>query len=91
MPPAFKAGLSLALAERYRLSGNAEHARDLISIAVENCPGNSALCQIEKSFDPKQAIPWKIGVPLLCPSQSPATQRLSAGHGIFASDVSDPG
>ena len=25
MPPAFKAGLSLALAERYRLSGNAEH------------------------------------------------------------------
>ena len=91
MPPAFKAGLSLALAERYRLSGNAEHARDLIFIAVENCPGDSALCQIEKCFDPKQAIPWKIRVPSLCPSQGPVTQRLSAGHAIFASDVSDPG
>jgi hypothetical protein len=91
MPPAFKAGLSLALAERYRLDGNTERARDLISAAVENNPGNTALCQMEQSFDTRQAIPWRIGVPLLRPAQGSVTDRLSAGRAIFASDVSGHG
>ena len=58
IPRNLKAGLTLALAERYRLAGEAEHARDLISMAVENYPGNTALYQLEQTFDPELPISW---------------------------------
>ena len=58
IPRNLKARLTLALAERYRLAGKADHARDLISMAVENCPGNTALFQLEQTFDPELPISW---------------------------------
>ena len=58
IPRNLKAGLTLVLAERYRLAGETERARDLISMAVENCPGNTGLYQLEQTFDPELPISW---------------------------------
>ena len=58
VPQNLKTGLSLTLAERYRVSGEEERARDLISVAVENCPGNTALYQLEQTFAPELPIGW---------------------------------
>ena len=88
IPPILRSGLSLALAERYRACGDGRHARELISTAVENCPGHPTLCNIEKTFDPKEAIPWKIQAPQLSPAPDPVNERLSVGRVILASDVS---
>ncbi len=60
VPPGLRAGLSLALAERYRESGNTECARNLIATAVENLPGNAALLQREQNFDPAEPIDWRL-------------------------------
>ena len=88
IPPILRPGLSLALAERYRACGEERHARDLISTAVENCPGHPTLCNIEEAFDPKEAIPWNVQVPQLRPVPDPVNERLQAGRAILASDVS---
>lgn len=56
VPKNLTAGLSLALAERYRASGNHNHAKALITTAVENYPGHQPLRHLEQSFDPDQAI-----------------------------------
>jgi len=61
MPKNLTAGLSLALAERYRAGGDPDRAKSLITIAVENYPGHQPLRHLEQSFDPDQAIhPFKI-------------------------------
>ena len=88
IPPILRAGLSLALAERYRACGEEARARGLISTAVENCPGHPTLYNIEKTFDPREAIPWKVQVPQLSPAPDPVNERLQAGRAILASDVS---
>ena len=88
MPPIFRAGLSLALAERYRASGEEGHARSLISTAVENCPGHTTLCNIEETFDPSKAIPWKFQFPQFRPISDPDSERSQAGRAILVSDVS---
>lgn len=88
VPPILRSGLSLALAERYRACGEERKARDLISTAVENLPAHPTLCDIEETFDPKEAIPWKIQMPELGPVPNSVDERLSAGRAILASDVS---
>ncbi len=60
LPSILKAGLSLALAERYRVAGKMEQARSLVSIAVENYPGHSPFIQLEASFSGDVEIPWKL-------------------------------
>lgn len=87
IPPILRSGLSLALAERYRVRGEERTARDLISTAVENFPAHLTLCDIEETFDPKEAIPWKIEFLQLGPAPDPVDERLSAGRVIFASDI----
>lgn len=75
IPPIFRAGLSLALAERYRAYGKEVDARGLISTAVENCPGNPTLCKLEQSFDPQKAIPWTVQIPSLLTTHDPVNER----------------
>lgn len=60
VPIELRAGLSLALAERYQALGDAERARALISVAVENHPGNSFLYRLEQSFEPERPIIWQL-------------------------------
>ena len=86
IPSILKADLSLALAERYRFSGKAECARDLIATAVENYPGHVPLCQLEQTFDPGEMIDWRLS---LHATPRPVTERLSAGRAILESDISD--
>ena len=52
-------GLTLELAERYRKSGEINEARDLIALAVENCPGNELLMRFEEHFDATVRIIWR--------------------------------
>ena len=54
-----EAGLSLALAERYRTTGDAERALELVTYAVENYPGHAPLRELEQAFDPSEAIDWR--------------------------------
>jgi hypothetical protein len=57
-PKLFEVGFSLTLAERYRAMGNMVKARELISLAVENYPGNNALGAFEKAFVETEHISW---------------------------------
>ena len=59
VPPALEAGSCLTLAERYRQAGDAEQARHLITAAVENHPGHTALHNLEQNFDADAEISWK--------------------------------
>lgn len=54
-----EAGLSLELAERHRAAGNPKRAAEFVSKAVENYPGNAALYELERTFDPKKKINWR--------------------------------
>ena len=56
VPKNLTAGLSLALAERYRLAGDPDRAKTSITTAVDNYPGHPPLYQLEQSFDPDQPI-----------------------------------
>ena len=58
VPATLETGLSLSLAERYRLAGNARQARILVKSAVENHPGHVPLLELEQNFDPAQEINW---------------------------------
>ena len=89
IPPSLRASLSLALAERYRDSGNSEHARHLIATAVENHPGQADLCQLEQCFNPQEPVNWRLVDPSSHPTADPVTELPEAGHAIFQSDISD--
>ena len=58
MPRSLEAGISLALAERYRAEGDVENARELVKRAVENCPGHEALRSLEEEFNPTEEVDW---------------------------------
>lgn len=60
IPRELRAGLSLALADRYWATGDAEHVGDLIRTAVENHPGNDFLIQMEKTFGSESLFNWRI-------------------------------
>ena len=52
-------GLTLELAERYRVGGDTDKARNLISFALENHPGDQSLMRFEREFDPSKQIRWQ--------------------------------
>ena len=58
-------GLTLELAERFRVGGDTDNARNLIRFALENHPGNQSLMRFEREFDPSKQINWKevMGIP----------------------------
>ena len=89
LPPILRASLSLALAERHRVTGETEQALVLISTAVENYPGYSPFSQLEQSFSSNQEIPWKIQAHSMQLAPDPVAERLSPGRAIVTSDVSD--
>ena len=72
-----EAGLSLALAERYRTTGDAKRAHELVTYAVENYPGHAPLRELEQAFDLSKAIDWH-GV--IFPARE-ATDTEGAGSG----------
>ncbi len=88
VPPVLRGGLSLALAERYRASGDEQGARRLVCAAVENHPGDESTSQLEATFDPETQIPWRLDIPKLHPTDNPDPDRLSGGRVIMESDIS---
>ncbi|WP_220746693.1 hypothetical protein, partial [Shewanella colwelliana] len=50
IPRVFEAGILLSLAERYRLEGNYENAKEQVSFALENYPENMALRKFEEKY-----------------------------------------
>ena len=58
VPATLETGLSLSLAERYRLAGNAQQAWALVTVAVENHPGHVPLHELEQNFDSTREINW---------------------------------
>ena len=58
VPRALEAGLSLQLAERYRLADDVESARELVKSAVENHPGHESLRNLEQGLNPAMVIDW---------------------------------
>ena len=54
-----EAGLSIELAERYRIADNAKRASKLVSFAVENHPGHATLYELEQNLNPKKPINWR--------------------------------
>ena len=59
VPRLLETGLTLQLAERYRSVGDVEAARSLVSMSVDNFPGNDALRRLEQEFDAIQRIDWQ--------------------------------
>lgn len=58
-PRLFEAGISLALAERYRAAGNLDQARCMLESAVDNHPGHSGLAALLVEFDGGERIKWR--------------------------------
>ncbi len=52
-------GLTLELAERYRLDHDIGEARALIAFAVENHPGHQSLMRFEEGHDATEQIAWR--------------------------------
>ena len=64
VPREIRASFSLALGERYRALGAADRARDLLSTAVENHPGDRRLNELEVGFEPEKPLNWQLsGLP----------------------------
>ena len=59
VPRLLETGLTLQLAERYRSAGEVEAARSLVSMSVDNFPGNDDLRRLEQEFDEIQRIDWQ--------------------------------
>ena len=59
VPMVLETGLTLQLAERYRAAGEVEAARSLVSMSVDNFPGNDDLRRLEQEFDESQRIDWQ--------------------------------
>ena len=52
-------GITLVLAERYRVAGDREKAKRLVRLALENRPGNESLMRFEREFDATKPIRWQ--------------------------------
>ena len=66
----WEAAVTLSCADMYRHVGNEDHARVLVSQAVENLPGNAQLLEFERGMNqtPLPEINW---MPLLLPQPQP--------------------
>lgn len=58
-PRILDAGLCVALAERYRLAGDIKEARLRLGDAVECCPANSVLIEMERHFRRNRRLSWQ--------------------------------
>ena len=67
LPRTFEAGISLELAEQYRMVGEIESARELIGRATESYPGHKQLRDLEGAFSPQCRIRW---FPIIFPEMS---------------------
>ena len=59
IPALLEVGLTLELAERFRLDGRVDEARELLAVAVENLPGDQRLIRFEDHFDASEPIAWR--------------------------------
>lgn len=66
-PRLFEAALALELAERYRVAGDLDRARENVSLAVENHPGHARLRGFERQLDLQVPIRW---VEIFLPAQT---------------------
>jgi hypothetical protein len=58
-PRNFEAAITLDLAERYRLVGDADACKEMVALAVENHPGHAGLLEFEKNFQMETPINWR--------------------------------
>lgn len=58
-PRIVDAAISLKLAERFRQLKQYDRSKELISLAVENLPGNLKLVALEQNFSPRASIKWQ--------------------------------
>lgn len=58
MPKALEAGVSLVLAERFRVALNRAKAAELVRFAVENLPGHPRLLELEARLHEHEPIEW---------------------------------
>lgn len=58
-PRLVDAAISLKLAETYRSLGNIDEAKYLVSLAVENYPGQEGLYNLESDFNEDSIIDWR--------------------------------
>lgn len=58
-PRIVDAAISLKLAERFRQLKQYDRSKELISLAVENLPGNPKLVALERNFSPRASIKWQ--------------------------------
>ena len=56
IPDLLEVGLTLELAERFRLDGRVDEARELLAVVVENLPGDQRLIRFEHHFDGSEPI-----------------------------------
>ena len=59
VPRILETGLTLQLAERYRSVGDVEAARSLVSMSVDNFPGNDDLRRLEEELNAFHNIDWQ--------------------------------
>lgn len=53
-----EAGVSLVLAERFRVAQNQANAAELVRFAVENLPGHQRSLELDARFDEHEPIEW---------------------------------
>jgi hypothetical protein len=85
--PILEVAVTLFSAELHRRGGNIDHARELVSEAVENLPGRTSLQEFERLMaeEPPPAIDWR---ELLLPAPpEPAPGEAQAGE---PGDTQDP-
>lgn len=70
LPRTFEAGISLELAEHYRVAGEVGSSRELIGRATESYPGHKPLRDLEREFSPQCRIRW---FPIIFPEMSSLT------------------
>ena len=78
MAPVLEAGLTLELAERYRVTSDLGEAKRLVSLAVENHPGHRALMQLEQHFPPDEQIRWKAVMGIARGWGQPTSEKLDS-------------
>ena len=70
LPRTFEAGLSLELAEQYRVAGEVQNAQEFIGNAIETYPGYEPLRDLEGEFSPRREIRW---FPIIFPAMANIT------------------
>jgi hypothetical protein len=77
IPRVFEAGVILVLAERYRVEGKYENAKEYVSLALESFPDSIALREFEEKYiaDSKTPLMWE---EILIPNESNVEQSAAS-------------